>query len=83
MIQHISKKPSIQEELTEEIGKELRKMIPDCLGTIVVVKGFHTCIARYKEGWMITSSLSGASKHNPFIKEEFFNLIHKDDKEIF
>lgn len=76
LINHISKKPTIQEELTEEIATNIKKMIPDSLGVIVVVKAFHTCVSsRYKDGWLTTSSLHGIFKHNPFAKEEFFEIM--------
>ena len=82
MVHHLTKKPSIQEELTQQIAEEVKKMVPDVLGVIVVVRAFHTCIARHQEGWMTTSSLHGAFKHNVFAKQEFFDLIQKDEKEI-
>lgn len=84
LVKHLSKKPTIQEGLTEEVSKALRKNIPNTIGVAVVVHGFHTCVStRYGNGWMTTASMHGAFKHNPFAKQEFLDYIkHKIKGEI-
>jgi GTP cyclohydrolase I len=76
LVSHLSKRLTIQERLTQEIADILRKNIPGCLGTAVVIHAFHTCVGiRYKEGWLTTSSLNGVFKHNPYAKQEFIDFI--------
>ncbi len=84
LIKHISMKPSIQEELTEEISKTIRKIIPNCAGVAVIMHGFHTCVGtRYKEGWLTTASMHGVFKHNPFAKNEFLDYVkHRIKREV-
>lgn len=81
-VQHASSKPSIQENLTEEIVDTLHSEVGG-LGVIVIMKGFHTCVAsRYDNGWMTTSALRGVFSHNPSAKEEFIRLIHGKPNEV-
>ena len=81
-VQHSTAKPSIQENLTEEIADKLQENIGG-LGTIVILKGFHTCVAsRYGNGWMTTSALRGVFHDNPSAKEEFIRLINNKPKEV-
>lgn len=75
IVKNLTRKPTIQEELTQELNKEIRKNIEGVIGVAVVIKALHTCNLRYDKAYMITSSLSGIFKHNPFAKEEFFKLI--------
>ena len=81
-IQHIAMKPSIQEELTEEIADKLQVELGS-QGTIVILKGFHTCVAsRYDNGWMTTSALRGIFRDDPYRKEEFVRLINNKPREV-
>jgi GTP cyclohydrolase I len=85
LVSTLAKKPTIQEELTEEICKSLRKNIPGVIGVAVVIHGYHTCVSiRYGDGWLTTSSLHGIFKHNPFAKQEFLDFVkHRITKEVF
>lgn len=81
-VQHIAMKPSIQEELTDEIADQLQKEL-NSKGTIVILKGFHTCVAsRYDNGWMTTSALRGIFREDSFRKEEFVRLINNKPREV-
>jgi len=75
LTQHLFKKPSIQERVTEEIATTLMKNL-DTAGVAVIVKGLHLCVAmRYREGLITTASMHGNFKHNPFAKEEFLSYV--------
>jgi len=75
LVKHLARKPTLQEELTEEIAKEISKRL-DVAGVAVCINAFHLCVAtRYKEGWLLTTSLGGVFKHNPFAKQEFLDYI--------
>ncbi len=77
-IQFISKKPSIQEGLTQEIVDKLHKQA-NAQGSMVLMKGFHTCVAsRYSNGWMITSAIRGLFREDKSLKEEFLKLVSND-----
>ena len=74
-VQHVSMKPGIQENLTEEIANTLYEEI-DPRGVMVILKGFHTCVAsRYDNGWMTTSALRGNFVSQNESREEFIKLI--------
>ncbi len=73
-IQYVSKQPSIQEGLTQTIADTLFEK-SEGRGVMVLIKGFHTCVAsRYSNGWMTTSAVRGIFRENKTLKNEFLNL---------
>lgn len=74
-IQYVSKQPSIQEGLTQTIADTLHAN-SNGKGVMVLIKGFHTCVAsRYSNGWMTTSAVRGIFREDKNLKTEFLNLI--------
>jgi len=78
VVKKFASKPSIQEELTEEIANFLyEKLQPKFL--IVVLKATHTCMkcrGVRNAGEMITSAIRG-KKEYIHLKGEFFKLIKR------
>lgn len=70
----LASKPQVQEQLASEINQEIIKIVPNCLGVAVYIKGKHTCMCMRgvkSEGEMITSSMSGVFKSEQKVREEF------------
>ncbi len=81
-VQYISKKPSIQESLTFEIADELFKKTKS-KGLIILMKGFHTCVAsRYSNGWMTTSTKFGLFRTDPSLVANFNKIINNKPLEV-
>lgn len=79
IVRFFSRRPQIQEELTEQIADYIQKLM-EPKGLMVFIKARHYCeIARgvrEENIWMTTSSVKGIFKDNASAKEEFFNLIN-------
>ena len=80
LVQSLSKKLQVQENLTSEISKILNKiLIPQGVG--VVLKGTHLCTmmrgVKSLKSSLITSSMLGSFRKNVNTRQEFLNLIEK------
>ena len=80
LVQSLSKKLQVQENLTSEISKILNKiLIPQGVG--VVLKGTHLCTmmrgVKSLKSSLITSSMLGSFRKNMNTRQEFLNLIEK------
>lgn len=81
-IQYVAKQPSIQEGLTQTIADTLF-VKSGGKGVMVLIKGFHTCVAsRYSNGWMTTSAVRGIFRENKTLKTEFLNLIRLENTSV-
>lgn len=79
IVDHFSRRPQIQEELTSQIAVQLQKLLKP-KGLIVMVKARHFCMCARgvnQESDTVTSVAKGTLRDNPSLKSEFFNLISK------
>lgn len=80
LVKHWAQRPQVQERLTNQIARDLKKRL-DPMGVMVVIESQHTCAtcrgARNHNGWMRTSLPLGVFLSNPAARDEFFNLIHR------
>jgi len=77
----LSKYPYLQETYTEMLASTIFEKL-NCLGSIVIVKGLHTCmVARgvKQNAVTITSSIKGVFFDQPHAKEEFLSLIKSNN----
>ena len=80
LIQAISRKLQVQENLTSEISNTLDQLLmPQGVG--VVLKGIHLCTrmrgVKTHKSSLITSSMLGSFRKNINTRQEFLNLIEK------
>lgn len=82
MVDKISSKPTVQEELTEELGSFVVRKV-DSPHVIVQVKAIHTCvIARGTESTnsqFTTTFINGSFKELP-LRNEFYQTLNSNDK---
>ena len=73
-----SKKPQLQEKMTEEIKKGLEEKI-SCEGVLVVVEGEHMCMTmrgiKSKGSTTVTIGASGVFKENISLRDETLRLM--------
>jgi GTP cyclohydrolase I len=78
IVDHISSRPQIQEEMTVQIADEIER-ITDAEGIAVVVKAEHMCMThrgvKAHESDMVTSVMRGALREQQKLREEFFSLL--------
>jgi GTP cyclohydrolase I len=79
VVELFSRRPQVQERLTQQVANWLTQRL-DPLGVGVVIEAEHTCMtlrgARATGSVTQTSALSGAIKDNPASRAEFFAAIH-------
>lgn len=82
IVDYFSRRPQIQEELTEQIADHLIKILKP-KGVIVVMHCEHHCMkvrgVEEHDAVMHTSAVRGTFLTNPSTKQEFFELIRKND----
>lgn len=78
IVEYFSKRPQIQERLTEQIFYALEYIL-ETSNIAVVVEGVHYCVksrgVEDTSSSTITSKLGGAFKESPELRAEFMNLI--------
>ena len=78
LVDHWAKRPSVQENLTANIAKELKSSL-QAHGVAVVIEARHTCMAcrgvRKHNGTMVTSEMRGVFLTAGGAKSEFLTLI--------
>lgn len=78
IIQHISERPQIQEEMTTQIADAL-KQYAKTPNIAVVVKAEHHCMShrgvREHESDMTTAVMLGAFEKDPALKSEFYQIL--------
>jgi GTP cyclohydrolase I len=79
IVEWIASRPTIQEDMTQQIHDEINRMCRRNLGIMVYVIGQHGCTVsrgvKQSNSKMITSSLSGFFKEKQSCKDEFMNMI--------
>jgi len=78
VVDFYSRRPQIQEELTQQIADHIDECIGDNLGVAVMIRSAHQCMTcRGVEdpgAKMTTSELRGAFFDKPHTRQEFFDL---------
>tara|TARA_Y100001934_G_scaffold24841_1_gene27539 strand:+ start:755 stop:1426 length:672 start_codon:yes stop_codon:yes gene_type:complete len=79
MVDWVSSRPQIQEEMTEQIADMIEKET-EAKGVAVIVKAEHFCMTargvKEHESDMVTSVVRGIFRDDPAIKAEFFSLLN-------
>jgi GTP cyclohydrolase I len=80
LVEILSHRPQIQEQLTEQIATTFQETLQP-LGCAVLVEANHTCVSirgvRKSGSSMITNALTGIFLEKPSVKEEFLFLVGK------
>lgn len=80
IVEWIANRPTIQEDMTQQIHNEINNICIGNLGIMVYIIGQHGCCnyrgVKQINGKMITSSISGLFKENQSCKNEFMNMIN-------
>ena len=75
---YVSRRPSIQEELTEQISQEVQDATK-AKGVAVLVRAKHLCVCNRgvqdEHSEMFTSKLTGSLRDEPALRDEFFRII--------
>ena len=75
---HVARRPSIQEELTEQISEEVQKAT-NAKGVAILVKAKHFCVScrgvEDEHSEMFTSKLTGSLKDETALRDEFFRIV--------
>jgi len=78
IVDWISSRPQIQEEMTEQIADMIEEETK-AKGVAVVIKAQHFCMTargvKEHESDMLTSVVRGCFRYEPPIKAEFFSLL--------
>jgi len=78
IVQRYAHKLQLQERLASDIATELEKILVDCGGVAVIIKGNHTCMQMRgirSEGEMLTSIMRGAFLRDKTVRDEFLSLV--------
>lgn len=77
IVEYFSRRPQVQERLTQQIGEALQ-FILECEDVAVVISGKHYCVASRGvedvSSSTTTSFLSGKFRKNPDVRSEFMSL---------
>jgi GTP cyclohydrolase I len=80
IVDWISSRPTIQEELTVQIADEIER-VTEAQGVAVLLQAEHGCMTnrgvREHASDMTTSVMRGVLRDNPHIKQEFFNIVSR------
>jgi GTP cyclohydrolase I len=78
MVDWVTSRPQIQEEMTEQIA-DMIEQETEAKGVAVVIKAQHFCMTargvKEHESDMLTSVVRGVFRDEPQIKSEFFSLL--------
>ena len=76
----IANRPTIQEDMTKQIHKEIDEVCKGNFGVMVYIIGQHGCTTyrgvKQVNSKMITSAVSGGFKNNDSSKNEFMNMVN-------
>jgi len=79
-VEFFARRPQVQEALTMQIHDFLNEIISGNQGVAVVIEANHmcACVRGVKhDSTMMTSKVSGAFKHHPETREEFYDFINR------
>ena len=79
IVEFYSRRPQVQENLTQQIHDEIQRLIGDNRGTAVVIKAQHTCVSHRGIGQaseMQTAKLSGLFYTDEIgTRREFYSMV--------
>jgi len=82
IVEALAKKPSLQEQFTEDIVNEIDSHVKP-KGVICTVRGAHYCMqmrgVKQKDVWTTTSSVRGVFLAEPELELKFYNLLKNKD----
>lgn len=79
IVDHFSRRPQVQENLTMQIHDYVNKLCEGNIGVAVIVKAKHMCCSHRgvnHDSVMQTAKLSGAFYNVDKVREEFYNLVN-------
>lgn len=80
VVETVSKRPQLQERMTEEIANLLVNEL-SVKGAGVIIEAVHTCMTvrgvRKQGATCVTSSLKGSFRKDPRTRAEFLHLVHQ------
>lgn len=79
IVNYYSRRPQLQERLTEQIAAHLKKTL-NTNDVAIVIEARHNCYAirgvKDPNSFTTTSSLGGSFRDNQAVREEFFNIVN-------
>ena len=76
VVEHLSRRPQVQERLTCQIADRIEQVL-DPVGVAVILEAEHTCMTmrgvKKPGSSMVTSVTRGVFRENPSTRSEFFN----------
>lgn len=86
IVDYYSRRPQMQEQLTQQIHDALNELIPGNHGIAVVIEGKHTCVSMRgtedPNSAMSTAKLSGAFEREGACRKEFYDMIARLPREV-
>ena len=80
IVEFLSRRPQVQENLTMQIVDYVKKVVGDCLGVAVMIEANHTCVSHrgIRQGsTMITAKMSGTFLDNTDkSRDEFYQFVN-------
>ena len=78
LVHLLSKRPVLQEDLTQELSEILHERL-ETRGSAAYVEGLHLCMAargiQSHEARVVTSAVRGVFRENPATRQEFLDLV--------
>jgi GTP cyclohydrolase I len=78
LVHLLSKRPVLQEDLTQELSEILHERL-ETRGSAAYVEGLHLCMAargvESHEARVVTSAVRGVFRENPATRQEFLDLV--------
>lgn len=78
IVDFFSRRPQVQENLTQQIADYLDQLLPGNLGVAVYIEASHTCVSMRgvnQNSNMKTAVLTGAFKENADTRSEFYDFV--------
>ena len=79
IVEWVANRPTIQEDMTQQIHTKINEICKDNLGVMVYVIGQHGCTTyrgvKQNNSRMVTSAISGSFKEQS-CKDEFMNMVN-------
>lgn len=83
VVDYFSRRPQVQENLTQQIHDYLSDLLPGNKGVAVLIEAGHTCVSMRgvnQDSAMTTSKISGAFKDDVATRNEFYEFVRNIKK---
>ena len=83
IVEFYSRRPQVQENLTQQIHDSIKEICKDNIGVAVIIKAKHMCVGHRginQNSDMSTAVLSGAFYDIPKVRDEFYKLVEFSTK---